>query len=89
MSFYGIRKEYQLSVKTIKYLQKNFNYMCKGMANKAAASGLTLEHFKLAYSRNGVDGIQSLMSELTPGGKPQVTKNKSVIAKLASFFTHH
>ena len=26
---YGIRKEYQLSVKTIKYLQKNFNYMCR------------------------------------------------------------
>ena len=61
------------------------SFMSKGMADKAATSGLTFQHFKLAcLAQYGVGGIQSLIiSELTPAGKPRVAENKSVMLNVA------
>jgi hypothetical protein len=37
--------------------------MMKTMCKKTAASGLTFNHLKCAFARNGYDGLYSIMSE--------------------------
>lgn len=48
------------------------------MAEKVSASGLTLEHLQLAYSRGGVDAISNVLIEKFDG-RARVTSNKRVI----------
>jgi len=45
-------------------LVKNL-FISKGMAEKAAGRGLQLCHVHLAYTRQGIDGVESVMSEIT------------------------
>lgn len=61
------------------------NFISKGMAEKAAGSGLRLEHLKFMYGRNKLEGLKSLFSE-TSSGKPRVTKSKKIIDKMGEFF---
>ena len=56
----------------------------KGMIRKIARSGLNLQHLKLAYTREGRDGVISLLSEQF-GGKPCVTKDKKILNAVANF----
>ena len=49
----------------------------KSMAEKVSASGLTLEHLQLAYSRGGLDAISNVVIEKFDG-RVRVTRNKSI-----------
>ncbi|RUA04963.1 MAG: hypothetical protein DSY43_05560 [Gammaproteobacteria bacterium] len=66
----------------------NQSVVSKGMAGKAAASGLTFHHLNVAFKREGPVGIESLLSETTVEGKVRVTKSKNIIAKLVSHFNN-
>lgn len=57
----------------------------KSMAEKVAASGLTLEHLQLAYSRGGLDAISNVLIEKFDG-RVRVTRNKRVIKSICSYF---
>lgn len=57
----------------------------KSMAEKVSASGLTLEHLQLAYSRGGVDAISNVLIEKFDG-RARVTSNKRVIRSICSYF---
>jgi hypothetical protein len=50
----------------------------KGMATKAAQSGLQLSHLKLVYNRSGREGLQQLMEERDAEDKPRVTDMKRI-----------
>ena len=56
----------------------------KSMA-EVSASGLTLEHLQLAYSRGGVDAISNVLIEKF-NGRARVTSNKRVIKSICSYF---
>lgn len=56
-----------------------------GMAGKAAASGLTLHHLKLAFQRGGVDGLSHILREKFDG-KPRVTANRRVLTQICKYF---
>ena len=47
------------------------------MAEKVSASGLTLEHLQLAYSRGGLAAISNVLKEKFDG-RVRVTRNKRV-----------
>ncbi len=55
-----------------------------GMAMKIASSGLCWDHLKLAYRRDGFEGLKSLLGEKTQFGI-RVTKNKNVLEKLSTY----
>ena len=59
--------------------------MTKTMCEKAAASGLTFNHLKCAFARNGYDGLYSIMSEEVDK-KPRVTKQKKIIERIINYF---
>lgn len=59
--------------------------LSKGMAEKVGSSGLQLCHLQLAFTRGGLHGIESLLSEKT-NTKVRVTANKRVISSIASHF---
>ena len=56
-----------------------------GMASKAATSGLRLQHLKLAFQRDGADGLSHILREKF-NGKPRVTKNRRIIAQICNYF---
>jgi hypothetical protein len=60
--------------------------MMKTMCKKAAASGLTFNHLKCAFARNGYDGLYSIMSEEVDK-KPRVTKQKRIIERISNYFS--
>ena len=61
--------------------------MTKTMCEKAAASGgLTFNHLKCAFARNGHDGLYSIMSEEVDK-KPRVTKQKQIIERIINYFS--
>lgn len=60
-------------------------HVSKAMAQKIAASGLTYEFLKLAFDRDGPDGINNLLSEKVDG-KPRVTANSRVITNICKYF---
>jgi DNA polymerase III epsilon subunit-like protein len=58
------------------------------MAKKAAQSGLSVSHLKLAYNREGMKGehaIRALLSEKF-NGKPRVTSHTGIIRKISTYF---
>ena len=55
------------------------------MAEKISASGLSLGHLQLAYSRGGVDGLSNVLTERFDR-KPRVTTNKRIITNICSYF---
>ena len=59
--------------------------MSKGMVEKAASSGLNYEHLKLAFVRDGENGLRSLFCEEF-GGKARVTKNNKVLSPVVQYF---
>jgi hypothetical protein len=56
------------------------------MCEKAATSGLTFNHLKCAFARNGYDGLHSIMSEKVDK-KPRVTKQKKIIERISNYFS--
>ena len=54
------------------------------MATKAAESGLTLGHFRLAYRRSQAMGVEQLMKE-DARGKRRVTANKRIISAITEY----
>ena len=56
-----------------------------GMAGKAAASGLRLQHLLLAFQRGGVDGLSQILKEKF-NGKPRVTTNRRIIEQICQYF---
>ena len=55
------------------------------MAKKIAASGLSLDHLKLAVSCGGLDGLTELFGEKLVTGKPRVTLLKSIVEKVYNY----
>ena len=60
--------------------------MTKTMCEKAATSGLTFNHLKYAFARNGYDGLYSIMSEKVDK-KPRATKQKKIIERISNYFS--
>ena len=60
--------------------------MSKGMAAKAASTGLTYRHLYIAFQRQGQQGIKALLGEPF-SGSVRVTKNTRVISSLVNHFT--
>ena len=58
------------------------------MAKKIAESGLNYSHIKLAFDRNGDDGIKDLFTEKFVG-KRRVTADKKIISKVCEYFRGH
>ena len=58
----------------------------KGMAEKAAKSGLRPEHLKLAFKRGGSDGVCAILSERTSSRKVRVTNCQRVLDKIVQHF---
>ena len=63
-----------------------FKIITSHMAGKIAGTGLSMNHLELAYMRNGSDGLEALLTECVDG-KPRVTRNKKILAKIVSFFS--
>ena len=55
--------------------------------NKIASSGLEYKHIKLAYNRNGLDGIKYLFSDKDPNGRIRVTNSKKIINMVQEFMS--
>ena len=55
------------------------------MAGKCSKSGLELRHLKLAYQRDGEEGVQSLLRELDSNRKPRVTARKDIIHSICQW----
>lgn len=55
-----------------------------GMGNKIASSGLSLSHLQLAYRRNGREGVQDVLTEITDNSV-RVTKSRKIIDSVADF----
>ena len=56
------------------------------MATKIARSGLNYSHLKLAYERNGFDGLSSVLGEMV-NGVVCVTKHGPVIQRIVDHFS--
>ena len=63
-----------------------FKIITSHMAGKIAGTGLSMNHLELAYMRDGSDGLEALLTECVDG-KPRVTRNKKILAKIISFFS--
>ena len=53
--------------------------------NKVASSGLTMQHLKVAYVRNGQTGIESLFKQKEINGHVRVTSEKKTAALVSSY----
>ena len=58
----------------------------ESMASKIGRAGLTYDHLKLAYNRNGMDGLSALLSEKV-NGVVRVTKHPPVIQRIFQHFS--
>lgn len=59
--------------------------LSKFMMEKIAGSGLSYQHLKLSFERNGSQGVESLFKEQT-NGKPRVTRCKKIISAVCNYF---
>ena len=57
------------------------------MAEKIGRSGLEASHLHLAFQRQGIDGLASLLQEKDNSGNVRVTKSKKVIVALAKYLS--
>ena len=62
------------------------NVLSESMAKKIADSGLNYSHIKLAYDRNGDDGIKDLFTEKFVG-KRRVTADRKIISRVCQYFS--
>ena len=74
----------KLNLATLQHLVI-WRVISKGMNEKIAKSGLCYRHLRLAYERNGEDGIQALFSERF-NGIVRITKSKKIISSVAQHF---
>ncbi|XP_067020310.1 uncharacterized protein [Acropora muricata] len=58
----------------------------KGMVQKMAGSGVSLNHLQHSFEMGGKDGLISILSDQV-NGKARVTKNKRIISQLINYFT--
>ena len=56
------------------------------MAEKMAGSGLVYDNLKLAYRREGKDGLLSLLTENDGNGKVRVSNRKSITNGITEHF---
>ena len=56
-----------------------------GIAEKAAASGLSFTHLLLSFQRGGIEGLSNVLKEKF-NGKARVTRRKQTIVKICDFF---
>jgi hypothetical protein len=80
-------KKWLPSLKCITNTRKEKKAFGDGMAQKIAASGLGLEHLKLAHTRDAEQGILKLFSEQDALGQLRVTKSMKVIGKVQEFLS--
>ena len=72
-------------------LANTFSLMVKdkkltpGMASKCGNSGLALRHLKLAYQREGDEGVKSLLQEKDENNKPRVTARRDIINSICQW----
>ena len=50
-------------------------------------SGSVFRHLKLAYERDGREGVQSLLRESDANGKPRVTAREDIIKLICQWFS--
>lgn len=62
----------------------NAKAISAGIAQKAAASGLSLTHLILSFQRGGSEGLENVLKEKF-NGKARVTQRKQIIAKICEF----
>lgn len=72
-------------VECIEYLQKQ-NVISKATLKKIKCSSLLYNHLRLAFEREGFDGVIFLLIENTSDGKTRVSSNYKVAKKVADFF---
>ena len=58
----------------------------KGMVEKMAHSGISLDHLQYSFEMGGKDGLISILSDQV-NEKARVTKNKRIISQLINYFT--
>ena len=58
-----------------------------GTIRKVAASGLSLAHLRLAYSRDVDSGIELLLGERDANSCVRVTKSKKIINSISKFLS--
>ena len=74
----------KLNLATLQHLV-TCGVISKGMSEKIAKSALCYKHLKLAYERNGEDGIQAFFSEIF-NGSVRITKSRKIISSVAQHF---
>lgn len=57
----------------------------KGMCHTIAYSGLSFEHLKLAFYRNGRQGVMDVLTEEV-NGKARVTRSKKIVDSISDYF---
>ena len=66
----------------------NAKAISKGIADKAAGSGLSLAHLVLAFQRGGVEGLTNVLKEKF-NGKARVTGKRQTIQQICTYFQQH
>ena len=61
------------------------NVCSAGIVNKMSSSGLSFRSLRAACSRNGLSGIETLLSEKDSNGRIRVTKSKRIINAIYEF----
>lgn len=61
--------------------------MSKFLCERAAKSGLKLEHLHLAISCDDLDGLCRLFSEIDDDGNARITKMNRIIQNVYNFLT--
>jgi DNA polymerase III epsilon subunit-like protein len=76
-------------IKNVQSLQPLLEHKVCGLATvrRIAASGLSMNHLKLAYSRNGELGLQLLFGEKDANQSVRVSKSTRVAHVIAAFLT--
>ena len=78
----------QPQLMSIEYLQQQ-KVLSHHIVVKLKRSSLSYHHLKLAYERDGYDGLYFLLSENDFSGKPRITKCRNVVQKLSDHFKKH
>ena len=60
----------------------------KGIARSIAGSGLQFQHLCVVSKRNGVEGLKSLLSEVS-NGQIRVTKSEKIIMGIANYISQY
>ena len=82
-TYYHYAREKKKREATLNHLVQA-KVLSKGMASKAAQTGLCFEHFQVAFKRNGEEGIRALFVEEN-SGKPRVSKSNKVIKSVSTY----